>query len=58
MTIRGVRMSEKIFLPALAMVALTLSSGVRMYAVRIAQMKRERIHPQAVATSAQKSARA
>ena len=39
--------------PALAMVALTLIVWLRMYAERIGQMKRERIHPQAVATSAQ-----
>jgi hypothetical protein len=46
-----------IFLPAFAMVALTLVVWLRMYTVRIAQMKRERIHPQAVATSAQAAAR-
>ena len=39
------------------MVALTLVVWLRMYTMRIAQMKRERIHPQAVATSAQASAR-
>lgn len=39
------------------MVALTLVVWLRMYVMRIAQMKRERIHPQAVATSAQASAR-
>jgi hypothetical protein len=37
--------------PAVAMVALTLVVWVRMYRTRIAQMKREHIHPQAVATS-------
>jgi hypothetical protein len=42
-----------IFLPALAMVALTVVVWFRMYFMRVAQMKRERIHPQAVATSAQ-----
>jgi hypothetical protein len=46
-----------IFLPAFAMVVLTLVVWVRMYTMRIAQMKRERIHPQAVATSAQANAR-
>lgn len=46
-----------IFLPALAMVALTIVVWFRMYTSRIAEMKRERIHPQAVATSAQMSAR-
>ena len=42
-----------IFLPALVMVVLTFVVWLRMYVMRIAQMKRERIHPQAVATSAQ-----
>src|SRR5688572_25544037 len=52
------RMSGKeVFFPALAMVALTLIVWVRLYAVRIPEMRRLRIHPQAVATSAQKSAR-
>lgn len=48
---------NEIFFPALAMVALTLVVWVRLYAVRIPEMRRLRIHPQAVATSAQKSAR-
>jgi len=39
------------------MAALTLVVWLRMYTTRIAQMKRERIHPQAVATSAQAAAR-
>jgi hypothetical protein len=43
--------------PAVAMVALTLAVWLRMYLTRIAQMKRERIHPQAVATSAQAAAK-
>ncbi len=50
-------MPRAIFLPAFAMVALTLVVWLRMYTTRIAQMKRERIHPQAVATSAQAAAR-
>ena len=45
------------FMPALAMAALTFVVWWRMYFVRIGQMKRERIHPQAVATSAQAAAR-
>ncbi|MGV8940139.1 MAG: MAPEG family protein [Lysobacter sp.] len=50
-------MNEKaIFLPALAMVALTVVVWFRMYFMRVAQMKRERIHPQAVASSAQSAA--
>lgn len=48
---------KEIFHPMLAMVALTLIVWLRLYAVRIPEMRRLRIHPQAVATSAQKSAR-
>ena len=43
--------------PAVAMVALTIAVWFRMYLRRVAQMKRERIHPQAVATSLQAAAR-
>ena len=51
-------MSERaILLPALAMVALTIVVWFRMYTSRVAEMKRERIHPQSVATSAQMAAR-
>ena len=50
-------MTRAIFLPALAMVALTIAVWLRMYASRVAEMQRERIHPQAVATSAQMAAR-
>lgn len=46
-----------IWWPALAMAALTCAVWFRMYFMRIGQMKRERIHPQAVATSAQAAAR-
>ncbi|MBB1472264.1 MULTISPECIES: MAPEG family protein [unclassified Luteimonas] len=45
--------THPILLPALVLVALTFVVMVRMYRQRVAQMKRERIHPQAVATSAQ-----
>lgn len=45
--------TRPIFLPALAMVALTFAVWVRMYVVRIGQMRRERIHPQSIAMSAQ-----
>jgi len=48
---------NEVFFPALAMVALTLIVWVRLYYVRIPEMRRLRIHPQSVATSAQKSAR-
>ena len=47
----------RVFLPALAMAALTCLVWLRMFFVRIGQMKRDRIHPQAVATSAQAQAR-
>jgi hypothetical protein len=50
-------MPRAIFLPAFAMALLTLVVWLRMYTMRIAQMKRERIHPQSVATSAQSAAR-
>ena len=49
--------ANAIFVPALAMVALTIAVWLRMYAARIGEMKRERIHPQAVATSTQMAAR-
>ena len=43
--------SHAIYLPALALVALTFIVLGVMFTRRVAQMKRERIHPQAVATS-------
>lgn len=46
-----------VFLPAVAMVVLTLLVAVRMFAMRIGEMRRERIYPQAVATSALAAAR-
>ena len=49
--------THPVFLPALAMVALTFAVWVRLYVVRVGQMKRERIHPQAIATSAQAAAK-
>ena len=48
---------DAIYLPAAAMVGLTFVVWWRMYFTRIGQMKRERIHPQSVATSAQAAAR-
>ena len=47
----------RIFAPAFAMVALIFVVWWRMFFMRIGQMKRERIHPQAVATSAQATAK-
>ena len=49
--------NNAIFLPGLAMVLLTFIVWWRMYFMRIGQMKRERIHPQSVATSAQVTAK-
>ena len=46
-----------IFLPAIAMAALTFMVWCRLYVERLGQMFRERIHPQAMATSAQMAAR-
>ncbi len=43
--------------PAVAMVALTFAVWLRLYIVRIGEMRRERIHPQSIATSAQAAAR-
>ncbi len=47
----------EVFFPAMAMVALTFIVWLRLFAVRIPEMRRLRIHPQSVATSAQKSTR-
>lgn len=49
--------NHAIFLPALAMVALTFVVLGVMFRRRVADMKRDRIHPQNVATSAQAAAR-
>lgn len=46
-----------IFHPAVAMAALTFSVSVRLLVVRVATMRRERIHPQSVATSAAMASR-
>jgi len=46
-----------VLLPAFAMVLVTIAVWIRMYTSRVAQMKRLRIHPQSVATSAQMAAR-
>jgi len=48
---------QMMYWPAVVMAALTLVVWLHMYFRRIAQMQRERIHPQAVATSSQSSAR-
>jgi hypothetical protein len=41
--------------PVFAMVALTFAVWLRLYAVRIPEMRRRRIHPQSVATSVLKA---
>lgn len=46
-----------IFLPALAMVALTFVVLLVMFRRRVAQMRRDRIHPQTVSTSLEAAAR-
>lgn len=46
-----------IFWPAIAMVALTFVVQMRLYFTRIGEMKRERIHPQSIATSAAAASR-
>ena len=48
---------QSILLPGFALAALTFLVWCRLYAERLGQMKRERIHPQTVATSAQMSAK-
>ena len=47
---------KQIFYPALAMVVLTFTVLAEMFRRRVAQMKRDRIHPQKVATSQQAAA--
>jgi hypothetical protein len=46
-----------IYWPAIAMVALTFVVWIRLYVVRIAEMRRERINPQSIASAAQAAAR-
>ncbi|MBN8727377.1 MAG: MAPEG family protein [Xanthomonadales bacterium] len=45
-----------VFWPAVAMALLTFLVWLRMYASRVGEMRRLRIHPQAVATSAMAAA--
>jgi hypothetical protein len=45
------------FWPVVALAALTCAVWLRLYVVRIAEMRRERIDPQAVASSADAAAR-
>ena len=49
--------SELMWWPAVPMAALTFVVWLRMYFMRVGEMKRERIHPQAVALSAQMAER-
>lgn len=48
--------NQAIFLPALAMVALTFAVLGVMFKRRVGQMKRDRIHPQRVSTSQEAAA--
>ena len=48
---------QQIYFPALVLVGLTLVVWLRMYVSRIGEMKRERIHPQSIAMSAQAAAK-
>jgi len=53
----GLMDTHLIWWPAVAMVGLTIAVWFWMYRRRIAEMKRERIHPQSIATSAEIAAR-
>ena len=48
---------NSLVLAAATLVLLTFAVAVRMYVMRVREMKMERIHPQAVALSAEKTAR-
>jgi len=48
---------NQILWPVFAMVAITFSVLVTMFVQRVSEMKRERIHPQQIASSAQSAAR-
>ena len=48
---------HSILLPGVAMAGLTLAVWGRLYYTRIGEMKRDRIHPQSIATSAQAASR-
>lgn len=50
------RVPSPLVWPMAAMVLLTLLVWLRLYQTRIGEMKRRRIHPQSVATSAQMAA--
>ena len=45
-----------LFLPAIAMVAITFLAWLRLYQLRFAEMARRKIDPQSIALSAQKDA--
>lgn len=49
--------AHSIFLPAFALVALTFVVWLNMFQMRVGEMRRLRIHPQAVATSPQAAQR-
>ena len=47
---------KSLFLPIIAMVAITLLAWLRLYQLRFAEMARRKIDPQSIALSAQKDA--
>ena len=48
--------TQALFLPVVAMVAITFLAWLRLYQLRFAEMARRRIDPQSIALSAQKDA--
>jgi hypothetical protein len=48
--------TRDLFLPVIAMLAITLLAWLRLYQLRFAEMARRRIDPQSIALSAQKDA--
>ncbi|MDF2178796.1 MAPEG family protein [Aliiglaciecola sp. CAU 1673] len=49
--------TEHLIMACVAMAFLTFAVGIRLFIHRIGEMKRQHIHPQAVATSAQRAER-
>ena len=47
---------QALFLPVIAMIAITFLAWLRLYQLRFAEMARRRIDPQSIALSAQKDA--
>jgi hypothetical protein len=49
-------MKDAMFLPVIAMIAITFLAWLRLYQLRFAEMARRKIDPQSIALSAQKDA--